>query len=136
MKTKAKVPERKEAAQPAKPEAVAAVEEHNQTSNPPRVVESVLPDDGEEFFELKEIEKFLGIGEAPDASDCFETNRRAYLSADAIAQFIELGMREMNQHSTFPEGDSPITWATRALQFQLEVCRLTFHRLYALVKEN
>jgi hypothetical protein len=85
---------------------------------------------------IEQILPFLGQGEAPSAIDCENLNLIAYLTADALAQFIDLadiGLRHEN--SAFYEGDSPTRWVVQALQFNLQLARLTSKTLFRLRQE-
>jgi hypothetical protein len=85
-----------------------------------------------DFHLIDRIAPFLGLGEPPSITDCEDLNLTAYLTAHALAQFIELADRGLAaEGSTLPE-DSPLGWIIEALQFELQLGRLTARTLFNL----
>ena len=90
--------------------------------------------EADHLYLIEEILPFLGIGQAPDATDCEDLNYMTYLRATALAEMIAYGDQALEEIGT--KDETPTIRAMEALQLQLQIMRLANATLFRLHRES
>jgi hypothetical protein len=122
MKAKAKIPEKRKSTESAIRLEQLEIERLPVTSG---------------LYLIEEIMPFLGVGPAPDATDCEDMSLRTYRRAKALAEYIAYADEELqNAGKVVNPEESPTRWLADALGLQIELGRLTAKMLFTLYNDS